>query len=274
MTALRVRGTTTRRSATVDDIVFRGPDGLDVEAYLVRPTHAAHAPGDTGAEPGPGLLMWHWLDSEAPDGNRSQYLDEAAEFAPAGVVSLLPQGRFPWVDAPDNAADDVVAVTAEVARLRAGLDLLAARSDVDPARLGIVGHDFGGMLATVAAAEETRLRALVIVAATPRWGDWFLPFWQIADDRLDYLRAMRPLDPIERIGAAGAASVLFQFADRDFYIAPMSARAFARAAPDGAELRMYDTGHDMRLAEIKADRHAFLTRALFGPLAGRPTAAG
>jgi len=274
MTALRFRASATRRSAIVDDIVFRGPDGLDVEAYLVHPAPASPASGDIGADPGPGLLMWHWLDSEAPDGNRSQYLDEAAELAGAGVVSLLPQGRFPWVDAPDNATDDAAAVTAEVARLRAGLDLLAARADVDPARLGVVGHDFGGMLATVAAAEETRLRALVIVAATPRWGDWFLPFWQIADDRLDYLRAMRPLDPIERIGAAAPASVLFQFADRDFYIAPMSAREFARAAPDGAELRMYDTGHDMRLAEIKADRLAFLTRTLIGPPVGQSTAAG
>src|SRR6185503_17023349 len=113
---------------------------------------------------------------------------------------LLPQGRFPWQLAPDNAVDDAAAVRAEVARLRAALALLVGRPDVDPARLGVVGHDFGGILAAVAAAEETHLRALVIVAATPRWGDWFLPFWQIADDRIEYLRAMRPLDPIERIG--------------------------------------------------------------------------
>jgi dienelactone hydrolase len=214
--------------------------------------------------------MWHWLDNEAPDGNRSQYLGEASELAAAGVVSLLPQGRFPWVVAPDNAADDAAAVTAEVARLRAGLDLLAARPDVDPGRLGLVGHDFGGMLATVAAAEETRLRALVVVAATPRWGDWFLPFWRIADDRIDYLRAMRPLDPIERIGDAAPASVLFQFADRDYYIAPMSAREFARAAAEGVTIETYDTGHDMRLDEIRTDRRAFLASVLgFGEVSSR-----
>jgi hypothetical protein len=118
------------------------------------------------------------------------------------------------------------------------------------------------MLATVAAAEESRLRALVIVAATPRWGDWFLPFWQIADDRIEYLRAMRPLDPIERIAESGPAHVLFQFAERDFYIAPMSALEFQRAAPNGSELRTYETGHDMRLAKIRADRRAFLARVL------------
>ena len=256
----RIRTTDRHDGALTDDIVFRGPDGLDVEAYVVRPD--ADRATSTGAGRGPGLVMWHWLDNEAPDGNRSQYLDEAAELAAEGVVSLLPQGRFPWVTPPSGADADVAAIGAEVARLRAGIDLLAGRRDVDAGRLGVVGHDFGGMLATVAAAEDSRLRALVIVAATPRWGDWFLPFWQIADDRIDYLRAMRPVDPIERIAEAAPASVLFQFAERDYYIAPMSAREFLRAAPEATGYKTYDTGHDMRLPEIRTDRRAFLSRAL------------
>lgn len=260
MEEIRTTGGSGSGPAVIEDVTFSGPDGLAVEAFLVRPS----APGRSA---GPGLVMWHWLDGEAPDGNRSQYLDEAAGLAASGVVSLLPQGRFPWVVAPDNAADDVAAIRAEVDRLRAGLDLLAGRPDVDPDRLGIVGHDFGGMLAVVAASEEARVRALAIVAATPRWGDWFLPFWQIQDDRIDYLRQLRPLDPIERIGRVVAPSVLFQFAGRDYYIAPMSAREFVRAGPEGSEQRTYDTGHDMRLAEIRADRLAFLSSALGLPAA-------
>jgi dienelactone hydrolase len=269
MSEIRVLGTTNRGTALVDDVVFPGPDGLDVEAYLVRSGAAGggDAAGGGGAasaggRPGPGVLMWHWLDSEAPDGNRTQYLDEAADLASFGVVSLLPQGRFPWVIAPDNAEADAAEIRAEVARLRTGLDLLAARPDVDMSRLALVGHDFGGMLAAVAAAAERRLRALVVVAATPRWGDWFLRFWRIADDRIDYLRALRPLDPIERIGDSGPAAVLCQYGERDFYIAPMTGLELHRAAPAESELRWYDTGHDMRLPEIRTDRRAFLTRTL------------
>ena len=244
-----------RGVATIEDGQYPGPDGLEVESYLVRPAR----PTGRG---GPGLVMWHWLDNEAPDGDRTQYLDEAADLAASGVVSLLPQGRFPWSVAPDNATDDAAAVVGEVARLRAGLELLAQRPDVDAARLGLVGHDFGGMLAILAAAEETRIKALVVIAATPRWGDWFLPFWRIADDRVDYLRALRPLDPVERIGGVGSAAVLLQFGERDYYIAAMSARELQRAAPDGTDLRFYDTGHDMRLDAIRADRRAFLARHL------------
>ena len=270
MGELHVLGTTTRGRAAIDDVRFRGPDGLDVEAYLVRPVGANDATqASDSARPGPGLLMWHWLDTEAPDGDRSQYLDEAIDLASAGVVALLPQGRFPWVIAPDNAAADVAEIRAEVARLRAGLDVLATRPDVDPDRLGVVGHDFGGMLAAVAAADERRLRTLVIVAATPRWGDWFLRFWGIADDRIDYLRALRPLDPIGRFGESRPAEVLCQFAERDFFIAQMTALELYRAAPEGSELRWYDTGHDMRLPEIRQDRRLFLERTLgFGEPAG------
>jgi hypothetical protein len=107
------------------------------------------------------------------------------------------------------------------------------------------------MFATLAAADEDRIRALVIVAAAPRWGDWFLVFWDLPEDRLDYLRAMRPLDPIEVVGRAAPAAMLFQFGRHDFYIAAMSGLDFHGAAPDGSELAAYDTGHDMRLPEIR-----------------------
>ena len=251
----------TAPTAIVEDITYEGPDGEPVVAYLVRPERTTA--GDTGRPgSGPAILAWHWLDGEAPDGDRTQFLDEAGDWAALGVTSLLPQGRFPWVDDPSGSEADRPAILGEVGRLRAGLDLLAERPDVDPARLAVVGHDFGGMIAAVAAADEDRLRALVLVAATPRWGDWFLPFWPIAEDRIDYLRALRPLDPIECIGRASPAEVLFQFGTRDYFIAPMSGREFQRAAPEGTEARTYDAEHAMRDPAIRADRLAFLRAKL------------
>lgn len=260
----RILGTEPRNGALVDDLVYDAPDGSEVAAYLV---HLDETTGDppvgSGSEPTrAGILLWHWLDSEAPDGDRTQYLDEAADLARAGAVCLLPQGRFPWSAPPTGSDADRAAILAEVGRLRAGLDLLTERSDVDADRLGVVGHDFGGMYATLEAADEDRLKALVLVAATPRWGDWFLTFWDFDEDRIDYLRAMRPLDPIERVMDASPAAVLFQFGKRDFYIAAMSGLEFHGAAPDASELLTYDTGHDMRLPEIRADRRAFLARLL------------
>ncbi|HET9436176.1 MAG TPA: dienelactone hydrolase family protein [Candidatus Limnocylindrales bacterium] len=255
--------------AIVDDIRYDG--GADapgeVEAYLVRPGEAAEplAPDSCAA-----ILWWHWLDSEAPDGNRSQFRDEAAELAGRGVVSLLPQGRFPWSIDPAGSVADFAQVRAEVARLRAGIDLLVARPEVDPRRIAVVGHDYGAMHGIVAAAEDQRVAAIVVIAATPRWSDWNVPFWGLSEAHFDYDRAMQELDPIERIAAVAPRPILLQFGERDWFIAQMSAWGFRRAAggPDVAELKTYDAAHDIRHPDARPDRLAFLARVLGLPPAG------
>jgi pimeloyl-ACP methyl ester carboxylesterase len=218
-----------------------------------------------GGGRGPALLFLHWFDTEAPDGNRTQFLDEAVAMAhDHGAVSLLPQGRFPWAEDPTDAAADAERIRAEVARHRAAVDLLAARTDVAQERIGLVGHDFGAMHGVLLAAEDQRIAAAVLVAATPRWGDWFLPFWQIAGDRHDYLRALAPLDPIERVGAIAPRPVCFQFARNDFFIAPMTGLEFHRVAGEPKEMHAYDADHGMRDRQAALDRLAFLRPLLEG----------
>lgn len=241
----------------VEDRTFGRGDDI-VEAYLVRPVAAPLSSGN------PGLVMWHWLDTEAPDGNRTEFLAEAQQLAHRGVTSLLPQGRFPWRIDPSGSAADARQVEAELARFRSGIDLLVNDAGVDPQRLAVVGHDFGGMLAILAAASDPRIKGVVAMAPTPRWADWFLPFWAIAEDRIDYLAAMRRLDPVERIASVSPRPMLLQLADRDFYVAPMAGFELRRAAGEGAavELKRYDAAHDLRHPDAEADRAAFLAELL------------
>jgi len=250
-----VKSTSPRGSVAVEDLVFAGDEIDEVEAFLVRPAAGA-------ARPGAGVVWWHWLDTEAPDGNRTEFLEEAVALADEGTVSLLIQGRFPWKVGPTGSGADSQQIADEVLRLRRGLDLLAARSDVDAARLAVVGHDFGGMLAVLAVAADPRPKGAVILAPAPRWGDWFLPFWRIVEDRIDYLRGLRPLDPIERVGAIAPRPLLFQFAEHDFYLAPMVEFEFRRAAGETAELKRYPGGHDLKVDAARNDRRAFLARIL------------
>ncbi|MBA3960271.1 MAG: hypothetical protein H0X60_07755 [Chloroflexi bacterium] len=44
-----------------------------------------------------------------------------------------------------------------------------------------MGHDFGAMHAVLAAGAERDVGVVVFVAGTPRWADWFLPFWPIEE---------------------------------------------------------------------------------------------
>jgi hypothetical protein len=248
-------------AVVVEDVVYDG----DVAAWLVRP--AAEA-GATDGRRFAGIVLWHWLSTEEPVGTRDEFLEEARGLAARGAVCLLPQGRFPWSIAPSGSAADVSGIEGEVARLSHGLDLLAGRADVDGERLAIVGHDFGAMLGTIVAAREPRVRALALVAPTPRWGDWFLPFWPIEEDRIAYLAALRPLDPVEQMARIAPRPVLLQMARRDFFVplmAGLELRAAAGQAPGEAgpfELRAYDAEHDVELDEAAGDRAVFLAREL------------
>ena len=56
----------------------------------------------------------------------------------------------------------------------AGVAFLRGRPDVDPARVGLVGHSEGAMLAAMAAAESPDIAFIVMVAGTGVPGDWIL----------------------------------------------------------------------------------------------------
>jgi dienelactone hydrolase len=228
-----------------------------IEAYLVERTVVDARTGS------PGLVFAHWFDTRAPNGNRTEFLDEAVDWVRShGGSAVLPQLTFPWAGDPTGSEADRERIVGDVGLLRRCVDLVAGRPGVDPGRIGVVGHDFGGMHAIILGTVDRRPAAYVLIAAVPRWADWFLPFWPIAGDRIDYLREMRPLDPIEHIGEVAPAQVLLQFGRRDFFIAPMTGLELKAAAPEGTELKPYDAEHDMAGDEIRADRTAFLEAAL------------
>lgn len=255
-----------RPGALVRDIRIAAPKDASadgpIEAFLVEPAIPLE-PATRPHTSGPGLLFAHWYDPRAPNGNRTEFVDEAVTWAAErGATSILPQLTFPWQHDPEGSVADLARIRGEVARLAACLGVLTASSRVDPHRLGVVGHDFGAMHAVLLGTADGRPRAYVLTAAVPRWGDWFLPFWEFAEDRIDYLRTLRPVDPIEHVGRLAPARLLFQFADRDFYIAPMAGFEFRRAAGDQAEVKSYEAEHDMASPSALADRTAFLEETL------------
>jgi dienelactone hydrolase len=256
--AFEIVGSEDRDGVLVRDVTIpaAGP-GDPIEAYLIEPTIV------DARSPRPALLFAHWFDTHAPNGNRTQFVDEAVTWARSHqAAAILPQLLFPWASEPTDSTADRERITTEVNRLRRCLDVVLARPGVDADRLGVVGHDFGAMHATLLATADRRPGAYVLIAAVPRWADWFLPFWNIAEDRVDYLAAMRPVDPIEHVGRAAPASVYLQFAKNDFFIAPMTGLELKAAGGEGVELKAYDADHAMDVAEAVTDRTAFLEGAL------------
>jgi pimeloyl-ACP methyl ester carboxylesterase len=173
---------------------------------------------------------------------------------------VLPAGRLPWVPDPVDAETDVANIEVEQRRLGSALDRLADGLP-EGTPLALVGHDFGAMHGLLLAARRSAFAAAVIVAATPRWADWFLRFWKIEGDRFDYLRRLAPYDPVTTARALKAPT-LWQFSERDYFIAPMSAVELARASSDEPAIEWYRADHAMRSAKARAARAAFLRREL------------
>ncbi|MEJ2758759.1 MAG: hypothetical protein P8046_09795, partial [Anaerolineales bacterium] len=138
-------------------------------AYLVRPEE------ETG-QPYPAILFVHWYEPEAPNSNRTQFLNEAILLAQQGVVSMLVETM--WSDRDwflkRTQADDRAQAIQQVVELRQAMDILLAEPGVDPEKFFYVGHDFGGMYSVLAGAVDQRPRGYVLMAATPRVPDWFL----------------------------------------------------------------------------------------------------
>lgn len=85
-------------------------------------------------------------------------LSDAMLMARAGAVSLL---------VTPSSADSLDAgqwrdrMIATVVNIRRAMDLLAARPDVDPRRIALVGHCYGEMMGCDAVAVDKRFRAAV-----------------------------------------------------------------------------------------------------------------
>lgn len=235
-----------KSEARVDDVQVAGGG----EYYLVQPRSGGS---------GPGIIFLHWFD-EAPNANRSQFLEEARSLTDNGVVSILPQLRFPWSDPPSGVDADLERIAAELTWLHRVHSALTAHDGVDPRKIIVVGHDFGAMHGALLLA-EIEARAGVLIAPTPRWADWFLRFWPIETDRFDYMRALDRVDPIRAVASADCP-LLFQFGVRDFYIAQMSASEMFQAAAEPKAILHYDADHELHLHEAVDDRIAFVLDAL------------
>lgn len=94
-------------------------------------------------------------------GDRNALLVEAQALQTLGFGVLL-------LDSPGHGESDgeVHWSADEVRAVRAAVDYLTTRADVDKNRLGVLGFSMGGYIAAMAAAEEPRLRA-VVLSATP-----------------------------------------------------------------------------------------------------------
>ncbi|MCK4305147.1 MAG: alpha/beta hydrolase [Candidatus Eisenbacteria sp.] len=207
--------------------------GERVEAWYLPPIRAsAQSAVQSAAEPGlsspplraPVFTVAHGnaelIDDWPPRLTRLRQLG-------AGVLLVEYPGYGRSPGAPTQASITAVFVAAH--------DLLVAREDVDPERIGCLGWSVGAGAACALAAERP-LRVLVLMAAftsiRAMAGEMLLPGW-LARDRFDNLAVVR----------ACTAPVLIVHGRHDRTIAPAHGEALYHAARHG-RLISYDVDHN------------------------------
>jgi uncharacterized protein len=224
-------------------LTFRSVLGGRVPAYLVEPK---------GTGPFPGVVFQH-----GRLGNRSQFLGEARHLRARGIASLLldapwarPHGRRILTGRPSDA----LTLRQTVVDERRALDLLAARPEIDPQRLGVMGFSLGAVASAALLGVDHRVRCGVLASAGARLAPLLQRF-----GRERYLRAMAVFDPVRWIGDA-SARLLIQNGRHDRDFPPYDALARTQVT-DTSVRRMYDAGHTLNLLAVH-DRERWLEGCL------------
>ncbi len=191
-----------------------------------------------GVKRGPAAVVLDIMDGQQVV-SRGQAVWLAQTDIPALVVILPyygprrpPGSRTRLVSA--NVEHSVAAIRQAVLDCRCATAWLAARPEVDPGRLGIVGTSLGSFMAALTAAAEPRLHSVCLLLGGGGLVDAYAdhprarPFaWALAlvggTDRLK--RMIAPVDPLTYADRLKARKLLLVAASRDDVVPPAAASA-------------------------------------------------
>jgi dienelactone hydrolase len=247
---------------TVSEISYDSPKGGRVPGYLVIPS---------GKGPFPAIVYMHW-----GQGNRSQFLSEAVTMAQRGAVGIMIDAPYWRLDVPPPAKGKEAEGERDgyiqlVVDLRRAVDVLVSRKDVDPGRIGYVGHSLGATWSAPLAAAEKRIKVLVVMGALPKippdWDDdsFYMQLQRARAPRDNFDKeatAVAPIEPEKFAAHTGPAKMYFQWAQHDMYISRKLADEYFNAVGGPKEQKWYFTSHEFNDAESKADRASWLMHTL------------
>jgi uncharacterized protein len=236
----------------VSAISFDSPDGGSVTGLLFDPV--------ARSGPRPGIVLMHGAPS-----NARAMAGQGQALATHGAVVIAIDAPFarragPWLGF--TAADRAEQIQL-IKDLQRAVDVLRARPDVDAARIAYLGVSYGGAMGALFVGIERRLKAAVLEVAD---GGLVTHFTGPTDvtlaglscaARVDWFRAMAPIEPIRFIPLASPTPLLLQSGRLDNLVDVADAEALHAAASAPRTIRWYNAGHSLGPLAL-VDRHEWL----------------
>jgi uncharacterized protein len=243
----------TNKGVEVSVISFSSPDGGSVPGLLFDPV--------TRSSLRPGIVLMHGMP-----GNARGMAAHAQLLAEHGAVVIAIDAPFARRGGPPVrfSTEDRGEQIQLIKDLQRAVDVLRARANVDDERLAYVGVSYGGAMGALFVGIERRIKAAALVVGdgglvshfTGPEDSNFMAALSCAT-RLNWFRAMTPIEPVRFIPHASPTALLLQSGRLDALVPVADAEGLHTVAPEPRTLLWYDAGHGLNQQAL-VDRHEWL----------------
>jgi len=247
----------TRTNVVIHGCSFADANDARVQCVLIEPRGKKGKHAGVVYQHGGGQTMMN-------------YISEAAMLAESGVVAMIidPPGRGRPNDMQTMNGAQIRDWMFEVAAAGSrAIDILLARGDVDPARIGFVGHSYGANAAAIIGARDGRPSSYVLIGGTDRFSEHMrtseAEFWTVYRRRADLdatLELVKAADAANFLPALKARAVLVQCAKFDLPDLMKSCPAVYDSLRSKKRIEWYPIDHAFADAKAAVDRIEFLRR--------------
>ncbi len=231
----------TSKGVEVSAISYSSPGGGTVSGLLFDPV--------TRSSLRPGVVLMHGMP-----GTARSTTPIAQQLAELGAVVIA-------IDAPFNrrGGETIRFITEDRAEqiqlikdLQRAVDVLRARPNVDDDRIAYVGVSYGGAMGALFVGIERRLKGAVLVVGdgglvSHMTGPEDLSFMAglSCATRVNWFRAMAPIEPIRFIAHASPTRLLLQNGLTDNLVPAADAELLHAVTPEPRTIRWYAAGHGL-----------------------------
>ena len=231
----------TNNGVEVSAISFSSPDGGSVTGLLFDPV--------TRSSLRPGMVLMHGMPGTA--GSMAGLGQQLAEHGAVAIAIDAPFARRAGQPVRFSTEDRSEQIQL-IKDLQRAVDVLRARPNVDDERIAYLGISYGGAMGALFVGIERRIKTAVLVVGDGGLVSHFtgpedLNFMTglSCATRVNWFRAMTPIEPIRFIAHASPTRLLLQNGQLDNLVPVADAEDLHTAAREPKVIRWYPAGHGL-----------------------------